>query len=173
MPPCVQAIARQSLLAENVHTIWLTGSITTNPVSLPMMTRPAVCWRGRHGLPMGRFLYGASPALSKSATSPCRVRIETDGLFGIGATHIAWMGFSAHAIEKAKPFLSDTGYRSFLGVGGALVSGFTPDTFAAAIIAAYVDRELKGRLRKIVPLRRHGNTGPISLAGRAATRVIE
>lgn len=82
-----------------------------------------------------------------------RVRIEMDGLFGIGASHMAWLGFAAHAVEKNKPFLSETGYRSFLGVGGTLTPGFTPDTFAAAIIAAHVERELKGRLCRIEPLR--------------------
>jgi hypothetical protein len=78
-----------------------------------------------------------------------RVRIEMDGLFGIGASHMSWLGFAAHAIDKTKPFLSGTGYRSFLGVGGALEAGFTPDTFAAAIIETHVKRELKGKLVEI------------------------
>lgn len=81
-----------------------------------------------------------------------RVRIEMEGLFGIGAVHMAWLGFSAHAVEKTKPFLSDTGYRSFLSGGGSLVPGFTVDRFAAETVAAYVEGELKGRLRRIVPL---------------------
>lgn len=84
-----------------------------------------------------------------------RVRIEMEGLFGIGASYVSWLGFSAHAVEKTKPFLSETGYRSFLGVGGALAPGYTPDMFAAGIVGAYVERELKGRLRKIVPIKTH------------------
>lgn len=83
-----------------------------------------------------------------------RVRIDMEGLFGIGASHMTWLGFAAHAVEKAKPFLSETGYRSFLGVGGTLAPGHTPDTFVAGIVGAYVERELKGRLRKIVPIKR-------------------
>jgi hypothetical protein len=83
-----------------------------------------------------------------------RVRIEMDGLFGIGATHMSWLGFSAHAVEQTKPFLSETGYRSFLGVGGALRAGFTPETFTTSIIEAFVTRELKGKLEKIVPVTR-------------------
>ncbi|TAJ81857.1 hypothetical protein [Reyranella sp.] len=83
-----------------------------------------------------------------------RVRIEMDGLFGIGATAMTWLGFSAHAVEKNKPFLSDTGYRSFLGVNSlSLEPGITPDAFAEGVIAAFVDRQLKGKLKKIVPLR--------------------
>lgn len=78
-----------------------------------------------------------------------RVRIEMEGLFGIGALHISWLSFSAHAIEKGRPFLSDTGYRSFQGTGGPLVAGYTPDTFAAGIVGGYVERELKGRLFRI------------------------
>lgn len=81
-----------------------------------------------------------------------RVGIEMDGLFGIGATHMTWLGFSAHAVEKKKPFLSDTGYRSFLGIGGrTLEPGIAPEAFARAVIAAFVDRDLKGKLKKIVP----------------------
>jgi hypothetical protein len=82
-----------------------------------------------------------------------RVRIEMQGLLGI-CSSAAWLGFAAHAVEKNKPFLSETGYRSFLGVGGTLRPGYTPDIFSAAIIEAYVARELKGKLRRIVPLRR-------------------
>ncbi|GAB4363606.1 MAG: hypothetical protein Kow0060_20440 [Methylohalobius crimeensis] len=37
-------------------------------------------------------------------------------MFGIGSTAFYWLGFSAHAVEFDKPFLSSTGYRSFLGV---------------------------------------------------------
>lgn len=76
------------------------------------------------------------------------VRIELDGLFGI-AWHSSWLGFAAHAVDWDKPFLSETGYRSFLGCGGGLAPRFTPDTFAAEIVAAYVRRDLKGRLLTI------------------------
>lgn len=81
-----------------------------------------------------------------------RVRIEMDGIYGIGASHMSWIGFAAHAVEPDKPFLSETGYRSFLGAGGSLRPGFTPERFAAEIVAAYVEGDLKGRLKKIVPL---------------------
>lgn len=83
-----------------------------------------------------------------------RVRIEIEGVFGIGATFVSWLGFSAHAVDKTKPFLSETGYRSFLGYGGPLLGGYTPETFVQAVIADYVDRSLRGRLLKIVPLTR-------------------
>jgi hypothetical protein len=41
-----------------------------------------------------------------------RVRIEMEGLFGIGSRHCPWMNFSAHAVDWDKPFLSETGNRS-------------------------------------------------------------
>lgn len=113
---------------------------------------------------------GAVPKWGQSGTFTVecrgmRVRIEMDGLFGIGASHMAWLGFAAHAVEKTKPFLSDTGYRSFLGAGGGtLEPGYTPDTFAAGIIAAYVEREPKGRLVRIVPL--SARTGGKPASGR-------
>ena len=49
-----------------------------------------------------------------------RVRIELEGMFGIGARFMSWLGLGAHAVDWDKPFLSETGYRSFLGVGGGL-----------------------------------------------------
>jgi len=81
-----------------------------------------------------------------------QVRIEMDGLYGIAAAHMTWLGFGAHAIERNKPFLSDTGFRSFLGVGGQLAEGYTPRTFVEAIIDGYVMKELKGKLCRIKPI---------------------
>jgi hypothetical protein len=78
-----------------------------------------------------------------------RVRIEMDGMFGIGAAYMSWPGFSAHAVEYGKPFLSETGYRSFLGLHGELLAGETPDAFAFRAVSSHVARELKGRLLTI------------------------
>jgi hypothetical protein len=80
-----------------------------------------------------------------------RVRIELEGLFGIGTGFGFWPGFSAHAVEPDKPFLSSTGYRSFLGLHGAPEPGLAPQDFVAAVIAASVEKELKGRLVSIEP----------------------
>ena len=77
------------------------------------------------------------------------VRIEMDGLFGIGSTFHLWPGFKAHAVDRRKPFISDTGFRSFLGCGlPELVPGQTPEQFAALMLADYVE-ELEGRLFKV------------------------
>jgi len=78
-----------------------------------------------------------------------RVRIELDGMFGIGGRYLLWPGFSAHAVDYGRPFLSETGYRSFIGIHAPFVPGMTPDAFAREIIAAHVARELKGRLLAI------------------------
>lgn len=78
-----------------------------------------------------------------------RVRVELDGMFGIGSTYLYWPGFAAHAVDYDRPFLSQTGYRSFVGIHAEPAPGVTPDTFAEKIIAAHVARELKGRLRAI------------------------
>jgi len=84
-------------------------------------------------------------------TCGMRVRIEMDGVFGIAATFVYWPGFSAHAVERARPFLSETGYRSFLGIHADRVPGLTPDSFAAKVIASHVQCELRGRLLAIDP----------------------
>lgn len=78
-----------------------------------------------------------------------RVRIELDGVFGIGASSGFWPGFSAHAIDRSAPFLSETGYRSFLGVQASIAANTTPDAFVAGVIDEYVRRSLKGRLLTI------------------------
>lgn len=73
-----------------------------------------------------------------------RVRIDMDGLFGIGAQFSPWINFGAHAVDWDKAFLSETGYRSFTRLHSALVPGLTPDTFAAEAISDYVKTSLKG-----------------------------
>lgn len=92
--------------------------------------------------------------------SGMKVRIELDGMFGIGSGFCYWPGFAAHAVEYDRPFLSGTGYRSFLGIHAEPEPDLTPDTFAAKIIAAYVGRELKGRLEQIAPRYRNPEGGP-------------
>jgi hypothetical protein len=80
-----------------------------------------------------------------------RVQIEMDGIFGVASDVFPWLGFAAHAVEWGKPFLSETGYRSFIGLRGGLQPGMTPDSFAPEIIALHVSRELKGKLVAIKP----------------------
>ena len=74
------------------------------------------------------------------------VRIEIDGLFGLGGTFRYWPGLAARAVDCDRPFLSKTGYRSFHGIGADPAPGLSPDEFAVNVIAAHVERELKGRL---------------------------
>jgi hypothetical protein len=80
-----------------------------------------------------------------------RVRIALDGIFGLASNVYHWLGFAAHAIDYDRPFLSETGYRSFIAIGGELESGFTPDRFAREVIAAQIKRENKGKLLTIKP----------------------
>ncbi|MCB9959714.1 MAG: hypothetical protein H6843_14045 [Rhodospirillaceae bacterium] len=75
-----------------------------------------------------------------------RVRIELEGVFGIGTGFGYWPGFSAHAVDPAAPFVSPTGYRSFLGQYAGPVPGLTPDQFAARSVENYVADALKGCL---------------------------
>jgi hypothetical protein len=80
-----------------------------------------------------------------------KVRIELEGIFGIGCGFCYWPGFAARAVDYDRPFLSETGYRSFLGIHADPAPGLTPDTFAEKIVAAYVARECRGRLLAIAP----------------------
>jgi len=78
-----------------------------------------------------------------------KVRVAMDGIFGIGATAGFWLGFEAFAVDWSRPFLSETGYRSFLGCGLELAPDVTPERFAATVIRRYVAHALKGRLKTI------------------------
>lgn len=95
-------------------------------------------------------LWGQSGAFEITVCD-MRVHIDLDGIFGIGAPFMPWHGFSAHAIEWDKPFLSETGYHSFLGLSGSLYPGMTPDAFVGEVVTAHVRRELKGKLLRIKP----------------------
>jgi len=78
-----------------------------------------------------------------------KVRIEQDGLFGIGTFMSSAPGFSAHAVDYDKPFLSETGYRSFIGSRPDIEPGMTPDLVAREMIMAYMSRECKGKPKRI------------------------
>lgn len=80
-----------------------------------------------------------------------RVRIGMDGIFGIASDVYHWIGFAARAVELDKPFFSETGFYSFVAVGGELEPGFLPDSFTRAVIEATIRRELKGKLLSIEP----------------------
>lgn len=80
-----------------------------------------------------------------------RVRIEIDGLFGFASAVAFWPVFVARAVDDDQPFISETGYRSFFDIRAAPVPDLMPDEFAGKVIAAHIERELKGRLRTIEP----------------------
>nr|WP_281719908.1 hypothetical protein [Nitrosomonas nitrosa] len=75
-----------------------------------------------------------------------RVRIELDGVFGIASGVSFWPGFSAHAVDWDRPFLSETGYRSFLGIRWPVEEGLMPDAFIGKVLSHYIAHDLKGKL---------------------------
>jgi hypothetical protein len=77
------------------------------------------------------------------------VQIVMDGMLGICASMDVWPGFSANVVEPEKPFISETGYRSFLGVHADLVPGLTPDAFVREVLAAHIKGASKGKLRPV------------------------
>ena len=78
-------------------------------------------------------------------------RVDMGGMFGIGATAMPYLGFSVRAVDTETPFLSETGYRSFLGVTVPSEKGMTVDVFVRRVIEAHVQQELKGKLLRIDP----------------------
>ncbi len=85
----------------------------------------------------GRFEIEASGTL---------IEIELEGIFGIGSGAMYWLVFSAHSVCKKSPFISETGYRSFLGIQANIGPGLTPDIFVQKVIEAYITDELRGCL---------------------------
>ncbi len=80
-----------------------------------------------------------------------RVRIVVEGIFGLGCGSSFWPGFSAHAVDLDKPFLSETGFRSFLGIYAEPRAHVRPDEFAIGIVSGFVYQHLKGKLLGIMP----------------------
>ena len=81
-----------------------------------------------------------------------RVRVEMSGLQSIGCCESSFfLGFSAHAVDLDQPFLSGTGYRSFLGFWPDPEAGMYPDQFVKGVMMAHIEQELKSRLETIQP----------------------
>lgn len=78
-------------------------------------------------------------------------RVEMNGVFGIGATARMYLGFSVRAVDKSKPFLSTTGYRSFLGASVPTERDMTSERFVRRVIEVFVDQDLRGKLVLIDP----------------------
>lgn len=78
-----------------------------------------------------------------------KVRIEQDGIFATGSHAMFWLAFSAHAVDYYKPFLSETGYRSFIGIFAPPEPGVTPEDFAKGAIRGQLNREHKGKPYRI------------------------
>lgn len=83
------------------------------------------------------------------------VSIEMQGIFGICSSSCPFPGFHARVVDRERPFISGTGFRSFLGIYAELVPGLTPDSFVHTVIEGHISRELKGKLRPLEDISRH------------------
>lgn len=86
----------------------------------------------------GKFLLPAFNAAAK-----------VSGMLGLFATHMQGMAFEVYAADNTKPFLSETGYRSFLGQSAPVPKGSTVDVWVAATVQMHINKELKGRLKRV------------------------
>jgi len=77
--------------------------------------------------------------------------IKMNGMFGIGGRYMTYQSFGASVADTTKPFLSDTGYRSFLGCSVEPEKYMTPDGFAKRILDRYIAHDLKGKLVSVSP----------------------
>lgn len=96
--------------------------------------------------PKGQIpLWGQSGEFEMSVAG-CAIRFEVEGLYGITP-----LDASAHAVHWDQPFISETGYRSFLCGHIELGSpGITVDVYLHGVVKAYIEKELKkGKLLEI------------------------
>ena len=56
-------------------------------------------------------------------------------MFGLGGTTSSTHGFQAYAVDFDKPFLSETGYRSFVGYSPEIAPGMTPADVAREVLS--------------------------------------
>ena len=77
------------------------------------------------------------------------LNVEMNGMFGIGATAMPYLGFFVRAVDCNKPFLSETGYRSFLGVSVEPALGMTLADFVRRVVELHVANELRGKLLNV------------------------
>lgn len=92
-------------------------------------------------------LWGQTGSFILDISKRLKLRVEMDGMFGLcGGPHPS---FVVHAVEPQAPFISETGYRSFLGVSPLAEAGMSTADYAEATIRDYVRRVRKGKLCSI------------------------
>ena len=79
------------------------------------------------------------------------LQVTMEGIFGIGACYMPYCSFSVRAVHHDKPFLSSTGYRSFLGVSVESEPGMDTEHFVRRVVEIHVERELGNKLVAIAP----------------------
>lgn len=93
-------------------------------------------------------LWGQDGAFEMQAAG-LALNVEMNGMFGIGATAMPYLGFSVRAVDCTEPFLSETGYRSFLGVSVVPEMGMATADFVCRVVELHVATELKGKLLSV------------------------
>jgi hypothetical protein len=110
-----------------------SGCVLANATAAPVGTVPMWGQEGEFTINMGSM----------------PVRVTMDGMLGICASMNVWPGFAVHAVDYGKPFLSETGDRSFLGCHAEMVPGLTPDVFVREMLSQYINSDCNGKLRRI------------------------
>ena len=78
------------------------------------------------------------------------IAVKLEGLFGIGIFEADYPGFEVRAVDANLPFVSETGYRSFIGAGRRrLQPGLTPQAYVLRCLEEYLEGPMKGRLLRI------------------------
>lgn len=74
------------------------------------------------------------------------LQVTMEGIFRIGGCYMPYCSFSVRAVDQDKPFLSSTGYRSFLDVSVSPKPGMDTKQFVHRVVEIHVEKELGNRL---------------------------
>jgi hypothetical protein len=110
-----------------------------------------MCSRAKPRLPRTAFRSWAKAAPSRSAPAGCRSGSKWAISSGPRAALCIGRTSRRTPFDLDKPFLSETGYRSFFGLGAEPFAGITPEEFAIKVIATHVGQSLKDKLVMIRP----------------------
>lgn len=148
------------------HTAMLKGEIEAAAAIRKEAHRLAIKLNGGHGILAGDDAAGCRLGNATAATDGnipmwgqdgcfatgakgMQIAVEMGGMFSIGATSTPFLGFSVRAVDPTKPFLSETGYRSFLGVSVSPEDGMTTERFVQRVVTAHVETALNGKLLRV------------------------
>jgi hypothetical protein len=93
--------------------------------------------------------WGHTGAFVLPYASNLRLHVKMHGFVNLGVG--PFRGFEVRAVDASRPFISSSGYRSFIGAGypGLFVPDTSVEMYLRAVLAKFIATDLKGKLPRI------------------------